>query len=266
MHYLKKNTKYTILAFLVLILCITISISTLAKTEVYFSLSDNPQKEIIKNINQAEAFINIAMYIFTDREITLPLIKAQERGVKVRLYLDKDQVDYQYSQSRFLVQNGIKTKISSNNYIMHHKFALIDNRLLLTGSYNWTFSANKRNDENLMVIDNPKIIEIFQNQFVKLWTNKYSLERTQKLYEIAKVDFLPTSPKPEVQTININTASKDELIKILKISEPLAWKIITLRNSLSGGFNEPKYFLQLPEITNLEWEEWKEQGIIIIAQ
>jgi len=77
MHYLKRNTKYSILAFLILILCITISLFPLAKTEVYFSLSDNPQKEIIKNINQAQAFINIAMYIFTDREIALPLIKAQ---------------------------------------------------------------------------------------------------------------------------------------------------------------------------------------------
>jgi len=219
MHYLKRNTKYSILAFFVLILCITISTSTLAKTEVYFSLYDNPQKEIIKNINQAESFINIAMYIFTDREIALPLIKAQERGVKVRLYLDKDQVEYQYSQSRFLVQKGIKTRISSNKYIMHNKFAIIDNRILLTGSYNWTFSANNRNDENLMVIDDQEIIEIFQNQFENLWINKYSLERTQKLYEIAKVDFLPTSPtspKPEVQIININTASQNELIKYYK--------------------------------------------------
>ncbi|MGB2783203.1 MAG: phospholipase D-like domain-containing protein [Atribacterota bacterium] len=266
MHYLKRNTKYSILAFLILILSVTISISTLAKTEVYFSLSANTQKEIIKNINQAQASINIAMYIFTDREIALPLIDAQERGVNVRLYLDKDQVEYQYSQSRFLVQKGIKTRISSNKYIMHHKFAIIDNRILLTGSYNWTFSANNRNDENLMVIDDPEIIEIFQNQFVSLWTNEYSLERTQKLYEIANVNFpflSSTSPKPEVQKININTASQDELIKILKITEPLAQKIITLRDSLSGGFKEPQDLVQLPEITNLDWQEWEEQGIII---
>jgi len=266
MQYFKRKTKLSILTFLIIVLSITISISTLAKTEVYFSLSDNPQKAIIKNINQAEAFINIAMYIFTDREIALPLVKAQERGVKVRLYLDKEQVDYKYSQSRLLVQKGIKTRISSNNYIMHNKFAIIDNRILLTGSYNWTFSANHRNDENLMVIDDPEIIEIFQNQFVNLWTNKYSLERTRQLYQIAKVDFLfmSTTPrKPEIQTININTASQDELIKILKISEPLARKIIDLRESQCGGLKEPKGLLQFPEFTNLEWREWKEKGIII---
>jgi len=216
MRYLKRNTKSSILAFLIIVLSITISISTLAKTEVYFSLYDNPQKEIIKNINQAEAFINIAMYIFTDREIALPLVKAQP---------------------------------------------------LLTGSYNWTFSANNRNDENLMVIDDPEIIEIFQNQFVNLWTNKYSLERTRQLYEIAEVDFLPTSPtspKPEIQTININTASQDQLIKILKISKSLAHKITNLRESQCGGFKESKDILQLPELTNLDWREWEEEGIVII--
>ncbi len=265
MHYLKRNTKLSILAFLVLILSITISISTFAKTEVYFSLYDNPQKEIIKNINQAEAFINIAMYIFTDREIALPLIKARERGVKIRLYLDKEQVEYKYSQSRFLVQNGVKTRVSTNNYIMHNKFAIIDNRILFTGSYNWTFSANNRNDENLMVIDDPEIIEIFQNQFINLWTNKYSLERTRQLYKIAKVDFLPTSPtsvKPEDKIININSASQEELTSILQISEPLARKIIVLRDELVG-FKEPQDLTQLPELTILEWEEWKEEGIII---
>ena len=207
---LKRNTKLSILAFLVIVLSVTISISSLAKTEVYFSLYDNPQKEIIKNINQAEAFINIAMYIFTDREIALPLIKALP---------------------------------------------------LLTGSYNWTFSANNRNDENLMVIDEPEIIEIFQNQFVNLWTNKYSPERTRQLYQIAKVDFLPaypTSAKSENKVINISSASLEELTSILQISEPLARKIIALRENFRR-FKEPKDLAQLPELTTLEWEEWKEE-------
>ena len=266
MQYLKRNTKYSILAFLVIVLSLTISISTLAKTEVYFSLLDNPQRAIIKNINQAQAFINIAMYVFTDKEIALPLIDAQKRGVKVRLYLDKDQVDYKYSQSCFLVQKRIKTRVSTNNYIMHHKFAIIDNCLLLTGSYNWTFSANHRNDENLMVIDDPEIIEIFQNQFINLWTNKYSLERTRQLYKIAKVDFLPTSlasAKPKTKIININSASQEELTNTLQISEPLAQKIIALRDSLSGGFKGSKDLLQLPELTSLDWREWTEEGIVI---
>jgi len=265
MQYLKRNTKFSILAFLIIVLSIAISISTLAKTEVYFSLSDNPQKEIIKNINQAEIYINIAMYTFTDQEIALSLTNAQKRGVKVRVYLDRSQIESTYSISRLLVQKGIKVRISTNNYIMHNKFAIIDNRLLLTGSYNWTATANNKNDENLLVIDDPEIIEIFQHQFVNLWTNKYSPNRTKALFDKAKVDFLPTSPapsKPEDKVININSASQEELISILQISKSLAQKIIALKEELKV-FKEPKDLLQLPEITNLEWEEWIEWRIII---
>ena len=113
-----------------------------------------------------------------------------------------------------------------------------------------------------------EIIEIFQNQFMNLWINKYNLERTRQLHKIARVDFLPTSPiptKPEDIIININSASQKELIKILQISKPLVQKIITLREEL-GGFKEPQNLSQLLEITNLEWEEWKEEGIIIIFE
>jgi hypothetical protein len=125
----------------------------------------------------------------------------------------------------------------------------------------------------------PEIIEIFQNQFINLWINKYSLKRTRQLYEIAKVDLLPASPAPaqtKTKTININSASLEELTSILQISESLAQKIITFP-SLSfprkwesiilsdelEGFKDPQDFTQLPEITNLEWEEWAEEGIII---
>jgi len=116
-----------------------------------------------------------------------------------------------------------------------------------------------------MVIDDLEIIEIFQNQFVNLWTNEFSLERTHQLYEIAKVDFSFLSndlAKQKIQTININTASQTELMKVLKISEPLAWKIIALSDELEG-FKEPEDLLQFTEITYLEWEEWEEEGIVI---
>ena len=86
------------------------------------------------------------------------------------------------------------------------------------------------------------------------------------LYDNPQI-LLTTSLKPEVQTININTVSQDELMKILKTSEPLAQKIIDfpfmsfprtqesiiLRDEL-GGFKEPLGLTQLSELTNLNWK------------
>jgi len=93
-----------------------------------------------------------------------------------------------------------------------------------------------------------------------------SLAKTEVYFSFFYNSISPALQKPEVQKININTASQDEFIKLLKISESLAIKIITLRDSLSGGFKEPKDLLQLSELTNLEWEEWKEEGIIITVE
>ena len=93
--------------------------------------------------------------------------------------------------------------------------------------------------------------------------------RTLQLYQIAKVDFSflsNDSPKQKVQTININIVFQDEFIKILHISEPPARKIITLRDSLNGGFNEPKDLLQLSELTNLDWQECEKEGIIFSVE
>ena len=95
------------------------------------------------------------------------------------------------------------------------------------------------------------------------------------LYDNPQILFT-TSPKPEVQTININAASQDELMKMLKTSESLAQKIIDLpfmsfprtRESIIlreelGGFKEPKDLLQPLELGNLNCKEWKEEGIKI---
>ena len=59
MQYLKRNTKFSILAFLITVLSITISISTLAKTEVYFFLYDNPQILFITSLKSEVQIINI---------------------------------------------------------------------------------------------------------------------------------------------------------------------------------------------------------------
>jgi len=91
-----------------------------------------------------------------------------------------------------------------------------------------------------------------------------SLAKTEVYFSFFYNSISLALQKPEDKTININSASPEELTSILQISEPLARKIITLRNN-TGGFKEPKDLLQLPELTNLEWEEWKEEEGIIIT-
>jgi len=76
----------------------------------------------------------------------------------------------------------------------------------------------------------------------------------------------PALQKPEDKTININSASQEELTNILQISEPLAQKIINLREGQCEGFNNPKDLVQLPELTNFDWKEWEKEGIVIVVE
>ncbi len=160
----------------ILILALGLAIPLFAYTafasiNVYFSLVNDPEGAIIQELDKAEETIDMAMYYFTDRDLANEVIGAHDRGVRVRIYLDKDQKEAKYSKSRYLAKNGVPVRYSSNPYIMHHKFCVIDNEVVITGSYNWTASADKRNNENLLVIHDAKITQEYSAEFDRLWNN-----------------------------------------------------------------------------------------------
>jgi len=132
-----------------------LSLGVCARTEVYFTHIDDIQAVILLVINEAEESIDVAMYTFTDFVLAEALVEARDRGVDVRVYLDRSQVYAKYSQSRYATRSSLVIRISSNRYIMHNKFVIIDDDPVITGSYNWTIAANTKNDENILVIDCP---------------------------------------------------------------------------------------------------------------
>jgi len=177
---MKKLYHLNIITIAILLLAI-LPLNTIAKTEVYFSLLDDPQSVIINNINKAGESINIAMYSFTEGEIAKAVVKAHNRGVAVKVYLDSRDISNEHSKSRFLINEGIEDIRISSGYSNHNKFAIIDNSIVITGSYNWTASAGSRNDENLLVIDDTYIVQRYHDYFYYLWDNKYSVKRYEEL-------------------------------------------------------------------------------------
>jgi phosphatidylserine/phosphatidylglycerophosphate/cardiolipin synthase-like enzyme len=149
-----------------------------------FSPKGNCSNHIIRELQRAEKEILVAVYAFTSREIAWALVQAKQRGINVRVLLDqKFDRESKYSKGSFLKKHGLKVRRASGlsrrdkkskgnkrRGLMHQKFAIIDSRIVLTGSYNWTASAEKFNHENLLLFrDAGPLAEEYRQQFLRLW-------------------------------------------------------------------------------------------------
>lgn len=137
--------------------------------EIYFCPEDRCEDALVSLIANSKKSINVAMYIFTSRDSAYALVDAAKRGVEVRVYLNNDQRNEKYSKAGFLRKKGIPVKLHDHDGLMHNKFAIIDEEIVATGSFNWTASADTRNDENLVLIKNKKASEAYKKKFDALW-------------------------------------------------------------------------------------------------
>ncbi len=176
-----------------LLLIISLSI------QVFFSPNGGARDAILKELENAKIKIDVAMYILTDRELSNALTSAKEKGVKVRVLLDaKSAEEIGYSKHHFLSERKVevrldgahKSHIDKHQGIMHNKFAIIDNKTLITGSYNWTHSAEELNDENLLIIkESEELTRKFSEKFAELWTKGKTLKKPLGLnpYDLPKL-------------------------------------------------------------------------------
>src|SRR6185369_4528696 len=97
--------------------------------------------------------IRMQAFSFTSSAIAKALVAAHRRGVAVEAILDASQVSDKYSSSRFLTNASVPTLIDGEHVIAHNKVMIIDDRIVITGSFNFTRAAEEKNAENLLVID-----------------------------------------------------------------------------------------------------------------
>lgn len=140
--------------------------------EIFFSPSDNCIQELISEIEKAESSLLIAMYNFTSKPLAQALINACQRQIEVKVCLDGTDPYHRHAKGSYLSKKGVLVKIIEGEGIMHHKFCIIDEKKVITGSFNWTTSADLRNDENLLVIRSADIAASYKDEFMRLWKGK----------------------------------------------------------------------------------------------
>ncbi|RYU77991.1 phospholipase D-like domain-containing protein [Hymenobacter persicinus] len=138
-------------------------------TEVFFSPGDACVDAIRQFIGRAAHRLDICVFTISDDRITAALLEAHRRGIAIRLLTDNDKLHDKGSDIKQLQASGITIRTDLTDDHMHHKFAVADNRRVLTGSYNWTRSASLYNMENLLISDDRAVVRRYTEEFERLW-------------------------------------------------------------------------------------------------
>ncbi|KAF9283046.1 hypothetical protein BGZ68_005596 [Mortierella alpina] len=137
-----------------------------------FFPSEQSFQQLVKTLDGAKKSLDICVYTITDDHLASAIIRAHERGVKVRIISDNEKADDLGSDvKRLRDDNDIPTRVDKSTSFMHHKFAVIDDSLVINGSYNWTKGARFDNRENLTLTNYPKAVQGFKSEFDRLWND-----------------------------------------------------------------------------------------------
>jgi len=128
-----------------------------AAIQAYFSPRGGASRAIVDALDGAAESIFVQAYSFTSEPIAAALARAKRRGVDVQVLLDKGQREHKQTKAPALRRAGIPVWIDDKHAIAHNKVMIVDRKIVVTGSFNFTTSAEDRNAENLLIIEDPKL-------------------------------------------------------------------------------------------------------------
>jgi phosphatidylserine/phosphatidylglycerophosphate/cardiolipin synthase-like enzyme len=138
--------------------------------EVYFSPDDGVEAQLIDLIQAAEQSIYFMAFSFTSDPLAEAILERAQKGVIVAGVMEESQVESntgsEYDRFR---QAGLDIRLDGNPRNMHHKVIVIDEKTVVTGSYNFSFSAENVNDENVLVFHDLRIANQFMTEFERVF-------------------------------------------------------------------------------------------------
>ncbi len=165
--------------------CIALSACFPPQNEIYFTPGPECENSIVSYIDSADN-IDIVMYSLNNDVIVAALKRAQDRGAKIRILADKTQAATKNSKVLELYRYGIPVRVHTVYKIEHNKVGIFDGKVVVTGSFNWTNAATRRNSENCLISKQAHDAQTFQSRFNWLWQKNTAeksdtwIERRQK--------------------------------------------------------------------------------------
>ncbi len=153
--------------------------------EVYFSEVNGAvsgpslEERLVNKLTSATTVVDAALYDLDSKSIATALINAYNRNVKVRVFTENDYAEKKEIQR--LLREGVSVRDDGDDDgYMHHKFVVIDNRFVWTGSYNTTYNGAFKNDNNVIWIDSVPLAENFTKEFQTIYSSRGEEKLPQK--------------------------------------------------------------------------------------
>lgn len=165
-----------------LLLCLPFLLSPRADdVAVFFAPTGDKralEAEISRELRGAGRTIDVALFHFTSDRLARALAARRRAGVAVRILLDRRQADGDFVDR--LRADGLEVRLvtpRADEARFHHKYAVLDARIVVTGSYNWTIQGDIANHENVVVLRNEAAARAFQEDFEKTWQDRELSQR-----------------------------------------------------------------------------------------
>jgi phosphatidylserine/phosphatidylglycerophosphate/cardiolipin synthase-like enzyme len=140
---------------------------TVPRVDAHFSPKGGCQDAVLRELKRARHEVLVQAYSFTCESITAGLVEAKKRGAQVDILLDRSNEQEAYSDLHLLLEQGLAPLIDASHAIAHNKVMIIDQRVLITGSFNFTHQAEHENAENLLVIKgHPELVKAYRQNFM----------------------------------------------------------------------------------------------------
>jgi phosphatidylserine/phosphatidylglycerophosphate/cardiolipin synthase-like enzyme len=137
--------------------------------EVYFSPDDGVAYRVVEVLNTAKESIDFMVFSFTSDELAEVMISRANAGISVRGVIEESQKSSVGSEFERFQELRMDVRQDRNPASMHHKVIIVDAKTVITGSYNFSYSAEERNDENVLILHDDGLAEQYLLEFERLY-------------------------------------------------------------------------------------------------
>jgi len=141
------------------------------RIESYFAPEDQVAGRLVELLEQAEDSIRFMAFSFTDDRLGEVMMSQQQAGLTVQGVLEARNADPVYSEfGRMLeAEPRVDVRLDGNTYMMHHKVIIVDDEIVVLGSFNFSEAADSMNDENVLIVHDRGIASLFRDEFRRIY-------------------------------------------------------------------------------------------------